>query len=492
MLGKLNLSIVLCAPIVLPAQTFSTLVNFSGANGADPDLVTLVQGFDGSLYGTTTAGGQTGNYSGHSGIIFKTSASGVTTVFYNFCHEIFCPDGASSAAGLILATDGNLYGTTTEGGAYCHPNGCGTVFKITQDGALTTLYSFCAQPGCADGASPQGGLIQATDGNFYGTTTSGGPTNNGTIFKLTSDGVLTILHGFTGSDGATPISGVLQAVDGALYGTTIGGGSNSCFPNGCGTVFQIDPTGRLERLETLHNFHSTDGANPYGGLVQAANGTFYGTTAAGGAFISCNGACGTVFQITPEGELTTPHEFCTLANCADGGVPQGGLIQATDGNLYGTARAGGSSCNCGTVFEITLAGTLTTLHRFGNTDGYWPFGALLQGTDGNLYGTTSEGGQVGVGTVFKLSLELGPFVKTVPTSGVRETPVIILGTNLTGATSVKFNGSAATFNVVSDTEITTVVPGDATSGAIEVATPSGTLRSKPIFNIRRPLILRRP
>jgi uncharacterized repeat protein (TIGR03803 family) len=244
------------------------------------------------------------------------------------------------------------------------------------------------------------------------------------------------------------------------------------------------PGGRT--FATLHSFDNTDGSLPEAGLLLAANGNFYGTTLSGGAH-----GFGTVFEITAGGTLTTLYSF----NLTDGAYPEAGLVQATDGNLYGTTREGGSSSGCiggltcGTVFEITLGGTLTTLHKFDGTDGQNPTAALLQATDGSFYGTTQWGGVgtscgvVTCGTVFKLSVGLGPFVTTVPTSGNVGRRVIILGTNLTGTTGVTFNGTAAAFTVVSATEITTTVPTGATTGTVQVTTPSGPLSSNVVFGV---------
>ena len=345
-----------------------------------------------------------------------------------FCAQpqFSCPDGSIPQAGLIQATDGNLYGTTADGGsAASTPYGSGTVYRITPAGALTTLYDFCSLTGCTDGANPAGGLIQATDGNFYGATSSGGLKNAGTIFKVTPAGALTTLYSFcaqTGcTDGANPAGGLIQAADGNLYGTTAGAGANSnpvCGDAGgslilCGTVFKISTTGTLTALYSFcSQANCTDGSNPNGSLIQATDGNFYGTTSGGGA----HGA-GTVFKVTPGGVLTTLYSFCSQANCADGAHPRAGLIQATNGVIYGTTYDGGTGClsqylQCvGTVFQITLAGALTTIHDFctqlGSTDycadGYDPNGSLVQAADGNLYGTTLYGGPNNAGTVFQIT-----------------------------------------------------------------------------------------
>jgi len=314
------------------------------------------------------------------------------------------------------------------------------------------------------------GLAQGMDGNFYGTTYSGGANGYGTIFKITANGLLTTLHSFDGTDGANPYAALIQGTDGNFYGTTLSGGSN-----GVGTVFKVTPGGIFS---TLHSFVSTDGSNPNGALVQATDGNFYGATEYGGA----NGG-GTVFKMSRSGRLTTLYAFCSQADCADGAFPNG-LIQANDGNFYGTAAIGGSN-NDGTIFEITPAGVETTLHAFASRDGFDVFAPLVQDTDGVLYGTASAGGAYFYyGTVFSLSTGLPPFVSTLPSFGKVGASVKLLGTTLTGATSVTFNGTPATFTVVSPTLIKTTVPTGATTGKVQVVTPSGTLTSNTAFRVR--------
>ena len=230
-----------------------------------------------------------------------------------------------------------------------------------------------------------------------------------------------------------------------------------------------------QTFKTLHSFDVTDGQYPEAGLVQGTNGDFYGTTFEGGANND-----GTVFKITPSGTLTTLHSF----DITDGATPVAALVQATDGHFYGTTYYGGAN-GYGTLFKITPSGTLTTLHSFDNTDGGYPYAAVLQATNGKFYGTTFEGGANADGTVFSLSVGLGPFVETQPTSGKVGAAVKILGTNLTGATSVTFNGTAAKFTVVSKSEIKTTVPTGATTGPVEVTTPKGTLKSNLVFRVTK-------
>ena len=472
---------------IAPAQTFTTLDSFNVTNGEVP-YGGLVQATNGDLYGTTLEGGATI----YNGAAFKITPSGTLTRIYSFCSKVEngeCADGLNPVGGLVQAGNGDFYGTTYGGGAGCSPGGCGTVFKITPGGTLTTLHNFCSESGCADGEIPQAGLIQATNGYLYGTTSGAGTASPGTVFKMTPSGALTTLYTFCAeagcTDGENPVAGLVQAANRDLYGTTEAGGAN-CAPSGCGTVFKITPSGTLT---TLYSFCAqsgcTDGGVPYGALVQATNGDLYGTTYGGGAK-----SAGTVFKITPGGAFTSLYSFCSVVvsgGCADGAEPSFALIQTTDGNLYGTTQAGGAN-DKGTLFKITPGGTLTTLYSFcaksACADGESPyFAGLVQDTNGKIYGTTNGGGANGAGTVFRLSLGLGLFVETQPTSGIVGEAVKILGSDLTGATGVTFNGASAAFTVVSATEISTTVPAGATTGKVKVITPSGTLSSNKAFEV---------
>jgi uncharacterized repeat protein (TIGR03803 family) len=482
----LFLLFIFCAAAAIgsPAQTFKSLVSFDYADGAYPFL-TLAQGTDGNLYGPTNKGGPGpfDDCTDSCGIVFKITPAGTLTTAHNFVGT----DG-NGPSGLVLGTDGNFYGTASYGGAYdCTSYGstgtCGTIFKMTLQGTVTVLHNFCSKKNCTDGAIPWGGLVQGTDGNFYGTTVAGGTgtckgdlgPGCGTVFKITPGGALTTLHSFDDTDGAYPYGGVVQATNGNFYGTTSDGGDS-----GYGTVFQIALGGALT---TLRSFDGADGAYPSSWLVQAANGSLYGTTAGppfnGGPSCKRTGVgWGTVFEITVGGVLTTLHSF----DDSDGAYPYAGLSQATDGNFYGTTTCGGANGE-GTVFKITSGGKLTTLHTFDGSEGAYPYAAPAQATNGTLYGTTLKGGADDYGTVFSLALGLGPFVETNPTSGKVGTAVTILGNNLTGATSVTFNGKAATFKAVSSTEITTTVPTGATTGKVSVKTPSRTLTSNVNFRV---------
>lgn len=314
----LLITLVFCmaAAMTSPAQTLTTLFTFFPPQTGSTPFWPLTQGSDGNLWGTTWLGGAICN----CGEVFKMTPTGTVIVVYSFSG----PDGASPGA-LIEAADGNFYGTTYNGGA----NNDGTVFKVTSGGTLTTLHSFAG----ADGSIPNGGLVQASDGNFYGTTELEGANGRGTIFKITPGGTLTTLYSFCSqpncTDGGGPIGVLVQATDGNFYGTTIGGGGESSE----GTVFKITPSGVLT---TLHTFTGADGSAPFNGLVQASDGNFYGATSYGGPNNSCPNSnlntCGTIYKITASGTLTMLYNFTGT----DGATPQAALIQATDGNFYGT------------------------------------------------------------------------------------------------------------------------------------------------------------
>jgi uncharacterized repeat protein (TIGR03803 family) len=476
------------------AQVLTTIYNFcSQGDCTDGKVPTggLLQDTDGYLWGTTSGGG-----ANKAGTVFKITPSGTLTTIYNFCSQGECADGAEPSTSLMQDSDGDLYGITVLGGAYdsAHPHAnSGTVFKISATG-FTSVGSFCLLTGCTGGAAPSTGsipsgpLVQAPNGNLYGVTTSGGlyayPTeyrefNGGTIFKITSTGALTTLYSFCAKsacmDGEGPTA-LMLANDGNLYGTTWSGGDYSA-----GTVFKVTPSGAVT---TLYSFCALsdcpDGSYP-NSLVQGADGDLYGTTDDGGA------GCGTIFKITTGGALTQLRSFQSGDNEC---YPSSALVQATDGNFYGTTREGGPYF-AGSVFKITPSGELKALAYFcgvngecvpGVSPGGWPIG-LIQATNGDFYGVTELYGGAGQGTAYQLSVGLGPFVKTLPTFGGVGRAVTIFGTDLAGASGVTFNGTAATFKVVSASAITATVPAGATSGQVKVTTPNGTLSSNPAFRV---------
>ncbi len=392
----------------------------------------LIQAGDGNFYGTTRSGG-----SGNPGTVYRMDAAGRFAFFSMGCGS----QGCQPAAPLIQARDGNLYGTTRlggvgEGDSFGIAPGGGTAFRLDDSGRLKTLHRFeCLTEGClpaaaliqardgnfygtaeyslapavvgsifrmtanrsfenlhfldcaVEGCAPRAGLVQARDENFYGTAYFGGVTGLGTVFKIQAGGALTTLHSFECGfdDGCFPRGGLVQARNGDLYGTT------ESSPGFAGTVFRIDLQGALT---TLHSFDCTTGCLPAAVLIQARDGSFYGTT----RFDSTTGS-GSVFKISINGEFTTVHAF----DCATGGcTPIAGLIQAFDGSFYGTTQFGGPS-NGGTIFKIDTRGTFTTLHTFDcATEGCQPVAGLVQTRDGDFYGTASTGGRRGGGVVFRL------------------------------------------------------------------------------------------
>src|ERR1017187_7321448 len=368
------------------AATLTTLYSFlGGADGGQPQAA-LVQGTDSNFYGTTFAGGLN-----ELGAVFTINAEGSLTTLYSFNGNVFGGyDGAQPQAAPVQGVDGNLYGTTSAGGLLS--SDAGTVFTITPQGTYTTLYRFS---GGSDGAQPRGALVQGTDTNFYGTTSAGGTNGLGVVFKMTPAGMLTTLWQFSGTnanDGSEPLAGLIQGTNGNFYGTTFGGGAF-----GAGTVFTINPSGALT---TLYNFTGgLDGANPAGSLVLVGNNRFYGTTFGGGdgtgtvfrvgpggglvtlyvftgggdggfpdaglilgsdgnlygtTSADGGGNAGTVFKMTPAGGRTVLHTF----SGADGAVPAAGLVQGNVSNFYGTTVFGGAD-NQGTVFTLIQPCTYT-------------------------------------------------------------------------------------------------------------------------------------
>lgn len=365
-----------------PGGTLTTMIAFTdtaGPNkGARPGA-RLIRGSDGSIYGTTSLGGANG-----WGTVFRMTPAGTLETLVEFDGGGTSNKGTLPTAGLLQGTDGNFYGTTREGGAF----GWGTVFRMTPAGDLTTLVSFTLNEESNKGAYPHSGLIRGSDGNFYGTTLAGGSSVAGTIFRMTPDGVLTTLTEFTGgADGGAPIAGLVQASDGNFYGTT-----NVYGPNGFGTLFRMTPAGDLT---TVLAFTGISGPNKGSGsnsaLIEGGDGLLYGTTYKGGV-----NDLGTIFKVTPAGVLTTLVEFTGMAGAARGALPSASLVLASDGQFYGTTHDGGTY-NLGTVFRMSPAGVLTTLYEFSYFDGWSPNARLIQGADGSLYGTTTGN------TVFRIT-----------------------------------------------------------------------------------------
>jgi len=370
------------------AQTYQLLYSFPGKkNGANPFDSSLAQDSSGNLYGTTFVG----NRHIDGGILFKVTPGGSESVLVRFDGS----NGFGPEAGVIIDGAGNLYGTTDSGGAY----DLGTVFEYTAGGTESVLYSFA---GGSDGQDPQGGLTMDGSGNLYGTTSSGGATGNGAVFKLAPNGSESVIYSFAGgSDGSYPYaSGVTFDASGNLYGTTYLGGNSGCGGGyGCGTVFKITPAGTES---VLHAFAggTGDGANPWSGVILDSAGNIYGTTSAGGKWND-----GIAFKLAPDGTEKILHGF----HGKEGSELVAPLTMDPGGNFYGAAAHGGSKgcpSGCGVVFELNSHGAETVLYSFAGRhagDGSGPLGALLLDSAGNLYGTTDAGGTRNVGTVFEIA-----------------------------------------------------------------------------------------
>jgi uncharacterized repeat protein (TIGR03803 family) len=357
-----------------------------GSDGANP-LAGLTINAGGNLYGTTSAGGPSG-----AGTVFKITPKGTELVLHSFSGGA---DGANPQASLVMDALGNVYGTTIAGGA----SGVGTVFKITKKGYESVLYSFTGSTG---GASPIAGLTMDTVGNLYGTTTAGGSAGNGTVFRLSppkqKGGKWTekVLYSFgQGTDGATPVAGVTLDAKHNLYGTTSAGGSY-----GSGTVYQLkrSKSGWTENI--LYNFQGgNDGSVPYAGVIFDSLGNLYGGATGGGT-----GAGGTIFELTPSNGGWTFSVLYNISGWSFSG-PFRNLMMDASGNLYGTTHCDGTY-QAGTVYKLTPSGstwTYTSLYVFtGGTDGYFVYSALVFDKQGNLYGTTEDGGPNYEGMVFKI------------------------------------------------------------------------------------------
>lgn len=385
-----NITVKCAAPVKV-----SVLYSFDAKNGdGTQPMASLIQGADGDFYGTNYGSGAAfGGGPENKGAVYKITPNGTETVLHAFGAN---NDGAMPAAPLVQTSDGSLYGTTELGGAYNN----GTVFRITGSGVETVLHSFGGSSN--DGILPMGGLILGPNGNFYGTTSVGGANTksggDGTVFKITPNGAVTVMHSFGSStgDGVAPQAALVEGKNGDFYGTTSGGGAH-----GAGTVFRIKPDGTYTVLYSFGGGSNGDGSSPLAALIQGKDGNFYGTTVDGGSNNE-----GTVFKITPTGVETVLHSFDK--NNGDGTEPAAPLFQAADGNFYGTATDFSTSSpgNAGTVFKITPDGKFTVLHTFGGNaanDGATPQSGLIQGTDGTLYGTTDSGGSNDEGSVYKIS-----------------------------------------------------------------------------------------
>ena len=401
------LGVFMSASQLVAATTLTTLYSFGSptSDGYNP-YAGLVEGSDGNFYGTAYLGG-TGTL---NGTVFRITPTGTFTLLHTFHGTFAGGDGTHPYAGLVQGDDGYFYGTTISGGT----GNNGSVFRIDSNGGFETIHSFVQ----GEGASPYGGLVDGHDGYLYGTTSVGG-NGGGTVFRITPTGSLTTLHSFTGTDGSGPQAALVRGNDGNLYGTTLKGGTNDR-----GTVFRIGTDGGFA---SLHSFTGPDGEGPQAPLVQGSDGDFYGSTWFGGA--NPPGGCifcGNLFRIGSSGAFANLYSFQGAPN--DGLFPYGALVQASDGNFYGTTSGGGANpaCEdgtCGTVFRLSPTGTVTVVYSFGGSDGARPYGALVQGSDGSFYGTTRDGGAKNLGAIFKLTITEEPTTSTtLPPSCTAGTP----------------------------------------------------------------------
>lgn len=384
----LVLSLTVFAVPSLHAQTYKEkiLYTFTGTSDGGMTYAGLISDAKGNLYTTTPIGGKSTGCGGSScGNVFRLTKGGQWTSLYSFEGP---PDGAVPLAGLISDAQGNFYGTTSQGG----PSGAGTVFRVSPGGKEKRLYNFT---GSADGGQPCSVLLSIA-GNLYGVASQGGKFGFGTIFKVTTTMKETVLYNFTAvsyPQAQGPCAGLIPDAMGNLYGTTYFGGTV-----GLGSVFKLTKAGKFTVLYSFRG--STDGAFPVGALLSDLKGNLYGTASEGGDLSCGNGSgCGAVLKLDKTGKETTLFSF---TGSSTGAFPYSALISDAKGNLLGTTSRGGTA-GFGTAFRLTKAGKETVLHNFlGGNDGVTPYAGLISDAKGDLYGTTYQGGGDGAGTVFEL------------------------------------------------------------------------------------------
>ena len=436
-------------PIALQAQTYTDLHDLVGAvEGSGPySTGMLAQGRDGNIYGTNFTGGTYGY-----GTVFQITPAGNLTVLHTFTGG---SDGAYPKGGLTLGSDGNFYGATEDGGQ----TGWGVVYRITPSGTFTALHNFAGSEGCFPSSSP---VLGKKTNTMYGVTTCG------TAYTITTSGKFKLLSTLLSFD---PMDPPVLAADGNFYGTGFGGGT------GQGVIYKLSSSGVVKIIHTLNS--STDGGNPVGPLVQGSDGNLYGTTSNYGA---AQNPAGTLFKLALSGKnFTTLKNFDSQSS--DGAAPYAGLVAGNDGNLYGAALSS-NGAPYGTIFQITKTGTFDVLHTFDSTHGAYDFSTPFGHTNGLVYGTTYAGGQTGYGVFWSLANAISPFCSVVGfPSGQSGTTVQILGQGFNSASSVKFGSGSASFTIVSDNFITATVPAAGTTGRVTVTTSGGTLTSPQVYKV---------
>ena len=444
LLAVITVLITFIVSPLLYAQTYTDMHDFNNSDGCCANYPsTLLQGQDGNIYGATTTGGKLGG-----GNIFRMTPAGTFTDIYDFdgTHGEF-PQG-----GISLGFDGNFYGTAYFGGT----SSAGVAFKITPSGTYSVLYNFTNG---SDGGYPRTPPVQAPDGNLYGVTGSSSP--NQVLYKLTPSGTFSVIT-TVASQSYSPL---LVGTDGNLYGTTLYGGTYNR-----GTAFQFSPA--KKKLKIIHNFNvSSDGGVPYGPLMQGVDGKLYGTTSGGG---SASG--GTLFQMSTAGKIVVLVNFSTT-NEANGATPFSGVVQGSDGFLYGVASVGGSN-GIGTLFKVDTAGkNFAVLHNFATADGDTPLSTPLLHTNGKIYGLTFHGGSHTVyGAFYSFDNGLKPFTEQfVYYSGKVNDTVTLLGQGFSNATGVKFGTGPGSFVASTDAYMIATVDAGATTGQITVLEPGGNL-----------------
>jgi uncharacterized repeat protein (TIGR03803 family) len=457
--AKLLAGIFLVAiAVAAPAQTVSTIYQFS--NGSNPNYPSgvMAQGRDGDFYGVTLSGNGC-----CQGVIYKISSKGALTSLYSMAQS----DG-TTCSGLTLGTDGNFYGTCHNGGA----NDYGTLFKVTSAGVLTVLHNFAAQGSTSDGCEPLAPPTQASNGDFYGTTSFCGANNYGTVYKLTLAGAYSLLYSFQGppNDTLFPL-GLIEGTDGDLWG--LGNGWIISY----GAVFKITLTGKESLVYAFKG--DPDGAGPYTNLIQGSNGDFYGTTEEGGSTQE-----GTIFEVTEGGKETVLYSF---PNQTDGAYPSLPLTQGPNGLLYGAATdCAGGGCSQAGLFDITTEGAYKNLYLYPIvcSNCGQPEAPLLLSTNGTFYSTTEQGG-TGVGSFYSLSNDYSPFISLVNVrSGAEGAQVGILGQGFSSKSAVKFGGTkATTTKLTGTTYILATAPTGALTGDITVTTGSTVLSTTVIYKI---------